>query len=259
MGCDGISSRLLKHCAMALYQPLYHLFTLSLSHHYLPQEWRTHLIKPIFKSGDKSLITNYRPIFLLCIVSKVLEKLVYDNMVDFVTKSTYVYQFGFLRGRSTLQQLLLFFNTIFSSVSQTDVVYLDFRKAFDSVAHNELLSKLWNFGICDSLWLWMRAYLTNRCQYVSVGHSVSSVLPVVSGVPQGSILGPLLFLIFVNDLPAAISSSLALLFADDAKCIMPISFVSDCSLLQDDLSRVVKWSTTWNLLPNEDKCSIVHF
>ena len=79
MGCDGICSGLLKHCAMALYQPLYHLFTLSLSPHYLPLEWRTHLIKPFFKSGDKSLITNYRPISLLCIVSKVLEKLVYDN------------------------------------------------------------------------------------------------------------------------------------------------------------------------------------
>ena len=105
----------------------------------------------------------------------------------------------------------------------------------------------------------MRAYLTNRCQYVSVGHSVSSVLPVVSGVPQGSILGPPLFLIFVNGLPAAISSSLALFFADDAKCIMPISSVSDCSLLQDDLSRVVKWSTTSNLLLNEDKCSIIQF
>ena len=150
-----------------------------------------------------------------------------DNIVDFVTKSISANQFGFLRGRSTLQQLLLFFSIIFSSKSQTDVVYLDFRKAFDSVAHNELLSKLWKFGICDSLWQWMRAYMTNIRQYVSVGQSVSSVLPVLSGVPQGSILGPLLFLIFVNDLPASISSSFVLPFADDAKCLMPISTMSD--------------------------------
>ena len=122
-----------------------------------------------------------------------------------------------------------------------------------------LLLKLWKFGICDSLWQWMRAYLTNRRQYVSVGQSVSSVLPVLSGVPQGSILGPLLFLIFVNDLPASISSSFVLLFADDAKCLMPISTMSDCLLLQDDVSRLVQWSNTWNLLLNEEKCSIVNF
>ena len=259
MGCDGICSKVLKHCAIALYQPLYHLFNLSLTQHYLPVEWRTHLIKPIFKSGDKGSIRNYRPISLLCIVSKVLEKIVYNNIVDFVTKSISANQFGFLRGRSTLQQLLLSFSIIFSSKSQTDVVYLDFRKAFDSVAHNEVLLKLWKFGICDSLWQWMRAYLTNRRQYVSVGQSVSSVLPVLSGVPQGSILGPLLFLIFVNDLPASISSSFVLLFADDAKCLMPISTMSDCLLLQDDVSRLVQWSNTWNLLLNEEKCSIVNF
>ena len=186
MGCDDISPVVLKHCAIALYQPLYHLFPLSISQYYLPLEWRTHLIKPIHKSGDKPSVRNYRPISLSCIVSKVLEKVVYDNIVEYVIQSTSVYQFGFLRGRSTLQQLLLFFHKILTSSSQTDVVYLDFKKAFDSVAHNELLLK---FGICGSLWLWTQAYLTNRLQYVAVGQSLSSALPVLSGVPQGSILG----------------------------------------------------------------------
>ena len=258
MGCDGIGPMVLKHCAIALYQPFYHLFSLSLSQHYLPLEWRTHLIKPIYKSGDKSSVRNYRPISLLCIVSKVLEKVVYDNIVEHVTQSTSVYQFGFLRGRSTLQQLLLFFHKILTSASQTDVVYLDFKKAFDSVSHNELLLKLWKFGICDSLWLWIRAYLSNRLQYVSVGQSVSSVLPVLSGVPQGSILGPLLFIVFVNDLPSSVLSSSIFLFADDAKCVMPVSSITDCQLLQNDLTRLVEWSTTWNLLLNEDKCSASH-
>ena len=128
--------------------------------------------------------------------------------------------------------------------SQTDVVYLDFKKAFDSVSHNELLLKLWKFGICDSLWLWIRAYLSNRLQYVSVGQSVSSVLPVLSGVPQGSILGPLLFIVFVNDLPSSVLSSSIFLFADDAKCVMPVSSITDCQLLQNDLTRLVEWSTT---------------
>ena len=173
-----------------------------------------------------------------------LEKLVYNSTVDFITNSISVNQFGFLRGRSTLQQLLIFFNTILSSSSQKDVIYLDYRKAFDSVAHNELLYKLWNFGITGTLWLWVRAYLTNRVQYVSIGQSSSTTLPVLSGVPQGSVLGPLLFLIFVNDLPTTLSFSKVLLFADDAKCIMPISSLQDCIHLQSDLSRVSEWCNT---------------
>ena len=260
MGCDNISPRLLKHCALSLYLPLHHLFTLSLSQCYLPVEWRTHLIKPIFKSGDKSSVRNYRPISLLPVISKVLEKLVYNNIVDFVTSSISPHQFGFLHNRSTLQQLLIFFDmTLCSSESQTDVVYLDFRKAFDSVAHSELLYKLWKFGITGNLWSWLSAYLTNRVQYVSVGQSFSNKLPVISGVPQGSILGPVLFLIFINDLPTIFSFCKILLFADDAKCLMPISSQHDCVLLQNDLNRLVEWCNTWNLFLNEEKCSIIHF
>ena len=139
MGCDIISPRLLKLYALALYQPFHYPFSLSLSQCYIPLEWCTHLIKPIYKSGDKSSVRNYRPISLLPVISKVLEKVVYNNIVDFITNSISPYQFGFLRNRSTLQQLLVFFNNIFSSLGlQADVVYLDFRKAFDSVAHSEL-------------------------------------------------------------------------------------------------------------------------
>ena len=241
MGSDGISPKLLKNCALGLYQPLHHLFSSSLLQNYLPSEWRTHLIKPIFKSGNRNSVRNYRPISLLSEVSKVLESLVYNGIVDFVTNSISVHQFGFLRGRSTLQRLLIFFSTLLGSSSQTDVLYLDFKKAFDSVTHNELLHKLWNFGITDSLWLWVRAYLTNRRQCVSVGQSISNTLPVISGVPQGSLLGPLLFLVFINDLPSTLSTTMMLLSADDAKCLMPIFTLQDCSFLQSDLSRLSTW------------------
>ena len=156
MGCDGISPELLKQCSLSLYRPLHYLFSLSLSQSYLPLEWRTHLIKPVFKSGDKNSIKNYRPISLLPVVSKVLEKLVYNRIVDFISSSisSSQYAYGFHRGRSTFQQLLVFFNTIFSSPFPIDVVYLDFRKGFDSVAHNELLLKLWKFGITSTGTLW---------------------------------------------------------------------------------------------------------
>ena len=245
---------------MALYLPLYHLFSLSLSQNYLPIEWRTHLVKPIFKSGDKTSVKNYRPISLLPIVSKVLEKIIYNNIVDFITSSISPHQFGFLRNRSTLQQLLVFFDMMFSSPkSQSDVVYLDFCKAFDSVSHCELLFKLWKFGVTGNIWSWLRAYLTGRIQYVSVGQSLSDSLPVISGVPQGSILGPILFLVFINDLPTIFSSCKLLLFADDAKCLMPISSKQDCIQLQSDLDRLSEWCRTWSLSLNEEKCSVIRF
>ena len=108
MGCDGIGPRLLKHCALAVYQPLHHLFCLSLSQHYIPVEWRTHMVRPIFKSGDRNSVKNYRPISLLCVTSKFLERIVYNHIIDFAINSISPYQFGFLRHRSTLQQLLIF-------------------------------------------------------------------------------------------------------------------------------------------------------
>ena len=108
MGCDGIGTRLLKHCALAVYQPFHHLFCLSLSQHYIPVEWRTLMVRPIFKLGDRNYVKNYRPISLLCVTSPVLEQIVFNHIINFVINSISPYQFGFLRHRSTLQQLLIF-------------------------------------------------------------------------------------------------------------------------------------------------------
>ena len=257
-GCDGISAKILKKCSIALYQPIHHLFSLSLCQHYIPLEWRTHLIRPIFKTGERQKVSNYRPISLLCVVSKVLEKLVYNNIIDFVRGSISTTQFGFLKGHSSLQQLLIFWNTIIN-MPLTDTIYLDIRKAFDTVSHNELLFKLWHFGITGSLWMWFRAYLSDRHQFVSIGNSNSGILSVISGVPQGSILGPLLFLIYINDLPDKLSESSLLLFADDAKCFMPISSTDDCDSLQSDLSSLADWSSEWKLSFNVLKCCVLRF
>ena len=260
-GCDNIGPRLLRHCALALYRIFYHLFCLSLHQSYIPAEWRIHLITPILKSGDKSLVANYRPISLLCVVSKVLERLVYNHLLDFVSTSLSPHQFGFRQKHSTLQQMLTFLQKTYTSVdlnTQTDVVYLDFKKAFDRVAHNELLFKLHSTGIGGNVWSWLKSYLTQRHQCVSINGSVSTALPVVSGVPQGSILGPLLFLIFINDLPTSVSTSTLLLFADDTKCVHPVSVPSDCLSLQYDINQLSSWCDKWNLHFNEDKCVVMH-
>ena len=262
MGFDGIGPKVLKHCALALYKPLHHLFLLSLSQHYLPSDWRTHLIVPVFKSGDKSSVCNYRPISLLCTVSKVLEKLIYNKIIHFISASICPSQFGFRPKHSSTQQLLIFLSSIQDSLasnSQADVIYLDFKKAFDSVSHNELLVKLWSLGMTRNMWKWFQAYLSCRSQHVRLNQCISDPLPVISGVPQGSILGPLLFLIFVNDIPSSIKHSHVFLFADDAKCLKKISSSSDCHSLQDDLSRLSIWSLRWNLHFNENKCVVFRF
>ena len=141
-GPDGIGPSVLQGCASPLTPILYHLFSFSLNNGVVPTEWILHTITPVFKSGDKSNVINYRPISLLCNISKALERLVYNKILDYYSSSISHYQFGFCKNKSTLQQLLLYFNDLCSSKTQTDCIYLDFSKAFDSVPHDELLMKL---------------------------------------------------------------------------------------------------------------------
>jgi len=142
-GVDGISPALLKHCASVLTRPLHYLFSYSIHYCCLPSEWKAHCITPIFKSGDKASVSNYHPISLLCVTSKVLERIIYNNITSFIHDQISLRHFGFMKGWSTLQQLLTFLEDIHeNSKIQTNVIYLDFAKAFDRVPHNELLLKL---------------------------------------------------------------------------------------------------------------------
>ena len=261
-GIDGIGPNVLQSCATSLYVVIHHLFTISLWYCELPSEWKIHSIVPIFKSGDKSSVTNYRPISLLCCISKVLERLVYDKIFPFVNSKISPAQFGFLKGHSCIQQLLSFISNIVDSLSQNkqvDTVYLDFRKAFDKVPHVELVTKLKAVGISGNLLKWFVTYLSNRKQLVSINGSRSSILPVLSGVPQGSILGPLLFLIYINDLPQCISSGNVFLFADDTKCSHSITSITDSLQLQTSLTSLSVWSSKWNLHFNTSKCILMQF
>ena len=264
MGSDGISPKVVKYCADALCQPISYLFQLTITNSYLPSEWRTHCVIPIFKCGDRATISNYRPISLLCIISKVLEKIIFNISIKFLSNSFTPHQFGFLPGRSTLQQLLLFINELLEAKRTnkvSDVIYLDFKKAFDSVTHTKLLHKIRSFGITGTLFNWFVAYLSNRVQYVRVNNSLSEFLPVLSGVPQGSILGPLFFVLFINDLPKCLKFSSAFIYADDTKCLKHRSGLNttEMNLLQKDLDNLFQWGITSDLYYHFSKFAHLQF
>ena len=181
-----------------------------------------------------------------------------DFLAIFWKKAWATSQFGFLPGRSTLQNLLIFLSDLNNNLisrESTDVIYLDFKKAFDTVRHDILLEKLWKVGIRGCLWMWFKEYLSGRQQCVAINDSLSNIFEVTSGVPQGSILGPLLFLIFINDLPSQVQFSRILLFADDAKCYQ---LARNCFNLQADLDALYLWSLT-NLSFNDKKVFHLRF
>ena len=253
MGPDGIPPIVLSKCASVLYRPFHYLFSLILKYGYLPRDWKIHKIIPVFKSGDLTQVKNYRPISLLCNISKVLERIIYNKLINHVSCQINPAQFGFMQNRSTTQQLLIFLSNAFTVHYQMDAIYLDISKAFDTICHAHLLQKLSMYNISGNLWLWFKNYLTNRFQFVSINNSHSYLLPVISGVPQGSILGPLLFILYMNDLPDAIHWSRALLFADDTKCFKHIKSPDDEQSLQNDLHNLASWSVASHLSFNPSK------
>ena len=180
-------------------------------------------------------------------------------LLSLLLNISHPHSLAFFEGIHHYSNYLFFLHNILSSSSHSDVVYLDFKKAFDSVFHNELLAKLWKSGITGNLWNWFRGYLLHRSQCVCINRVFSSTLPVISGVPQGSILGPLLFLVFVNDLPMSAPSCRLLLFADNAKCVKSINGLDDYRALQQDLHNLTSWSYQWDLHFNESKCALLRF
>ena len=261
-GVDGIPPKLLMETVEQISIPLARVFNLSLKEGVVPFEWKEANIISLFKKGSRNKSENYRPVSLTSVICKLLERLIKDHMVDFLVKHKLLNssQHGFLKARSCLTNMLCFLEEITKWIdvgSPVDIIYLDFQKAFDKVPHQRLLLKLKAHGIGDSITDWIEQWLTDRRQRVVVDGEVSKWKSVLSGVPQGSVLGPILFLIYINDLDDNITSNV-LKFADDTKLFRKVNTDGDKQHLQNDLDRLMKWSEKWQMLFNFGKCKCLH-
>lgn len=261
IGADGIPTKILKDFANELANPITAMFNCSIKTGKVPLDWKKANIIPIFKKGDKKAPNNYRPISLLPIISKVLERCIYNSIIPHIRPLITPDQYGFLENKSIDSQLLTLISELspkFDRRIQTDMVYFDLAKAFDSVPHSLLIHKLRKFGLNGTLLDWFIDYLNNRYQRVLLEGEFSDWLPVKSGVPQGSILGPLEFIVFNNDLPEVVSTGTKLkIFADDTKVYRSIETIRDCLMLQHDINKIYAWGERNGLNFNINKCAIM--
>ena len=263
-GPDAITPRLLQQCVDQLSPVLATIFRKSLDQGQVPEEWRTATVIPIFKKGSKSSSANYRPVSLTCVSCKIMESIVKDDIMAHLKRNKLIKssQHGFMRGKSTTTNLLEFLDKLSEATDKgidTDVVYLDFAKAFDKVPRERLLRKVAAHGIVGKVGNWIREWLSNRRQRVSVNGKLSGWQRVLSGVPQGSVLGPVLFLIFINDLDMETTANQIIKkFADDTKIAQFIRKDEDAAELQATLDRLTAWATKWGMEFNVGKCHVMH-
>ena len=268
-GPDDLHPALLKSCSKSLAYPLYKIMCLSLAEAHLPAEWKSSIIVPIFKKGSRYNPLNYRPISLTSVPCKVLERIIVDHLNSYLEDASLLseHQFGFRSGRSTMDQLLLVYDEISKWVDDgnvVDLVLFDFSKAFDTVSHPILLAKLSSLGIDNQLLSWIQDFLVNRTMLISVKGKHSSPHSVGAGVPQGSVLGPILFLIYINHIASGLSCHYKI-FADDLKIYMRVNHVNvdcydqDAKLIQTDISTLQSTAISWGLKLNLDKTVVMRF
>ena len=260
-GPDEIHPRLLIELVDIVCKPIALLLNKSMETGKLPDDWKRAHVSPIYKKGAKSRAENYRPISLTSVICKIMEKFVkksvMNHIVDTGTLSTK--QYGFINGRSTTTQLLKYFDECINNVINGDVVdsiYLDYAKAFDTVPHQRLINKIDSYGIKGKVKAWIKEFLSNRTQIVKVNGTESKSVPVISGIPQGSVLGPILFVLYINDLPDKLNSNVYL-FADDTKLFYKIKSPEDAYTLQCDLNSLERWTEKWLLKFNTSKCHVL--
>lgn len=259
-GPDSLPPSFIKLTAGALCVPLKIIYNKCMQEGIFPDLWKTAHITPVFKSGDRDNIENYRPISILSTLAKVFERLVHAQLYPLVHNDILQEQHGFVQQKSTTTNLLLYATYLFESMDngvQVDAVYTDFRKAFDKVDHEILLKKLAFNGVRGNLLRWFASYIINRSQRVVVRGFESDTFITSSGVPQGSILGPLLFIIFINDINQCFKHCKFLLYADDLKLYLSVRDLSDCHDLQSDLNRLSEYCVLNKLRFNLTKCNTI--
>jgi len=261
-GPDNIHPRLIKECKDSISKHLTHIFRKSLDEGILPTQWKQANVTAIFKAGKKTSVENYRPISVTPICCRLMEKIIRNTLVNHLEQNNILSknQHGFRKAKSCSTQLLECIEEWTQSLDENhevDIIYLDFKAAFDKVPHKRLLRKMLSLGIKGKLYKWIENFLTNRQQRVVTNGIESSWGPVTSGVPQGSVLGPVLFLIYINDLPEALDCTVKL-FADDTKIYTNINTPSDEEKLQNNIFNACEWAIKWQMIFNVKKCKTMH-
>ena len=258
-GPDGFHPRVLRDCADSLDLPLSIIFNKSLQETHLPPPWKDANVKALYKSKGKKIDPgNYRPISLTSVICKIMESIIRDDIIDHMMRNKLLCdeQHGFVPGRSCVTQLLNCLEEWTNLLDQgypVDIIYMDFQKAFDSVPHRRLLMKAKAYGIDGYVLGWLEDFLVGRRQRVMIGKETSNWTDVLSGIPQGSVLGPLLFVIYINDIPTGIQS-LMKIFADDTKIYRALKSLIDTTSLQEDINTIENWSEKWQMPFNVPKC-----
>lgn len=262
-GADDINTKLLKNTKNICAAYFRIIFEQSLSSGSIPLSWKEGQVVPIFKSGNKSSPLNYRPISLTSVPCKIMEHVIYTQIMQFLDRHNFFHasQHGFRKGLSCETQLAMFIHDLHINLDtnkQVDAIFLDYAKAFDKLPHQRLLLKLSQLNLHPDIFHWIKEFLASRSQSVHINNSISAPLPVTSGVPQGSVLGPLLFLIYINDLPLHVSSQIRM-FADDCVIYRTITNNADHAILQEDLNNIQDWCNEWLMTLNPNKCKVVCF
>lgn len=264
-GPDMIHPTLVKELAEQIAVPLSVIFNKSLQEGVVPPDWKLANVSPIFKKGNRTSASNYRPISLTSIICRLMESILRDAIVEHLKSNNLIRgsQHGFMPHRSCLTNLLEFLEVVTRLIDEghsVDLLYLDFARAFDKVPHARLMMKVRAHGITGKIADWIEQWLSDRKQRVVLNGTASALADVTSGVPQGSVLGPTLFIIFINDIDTAVDLILTLLkkFADDTKLGFVVNRYEQCMQVQKQLDNIYQWSQDWQMLFNLDKCVVMH-